>query len=292
MEVALKVLSNESAFDEHTLERFKAEIRVLQEVRHPNIVAAYDFIALDHTIAYTMEYVRGQDLAKILQLRTITFTEIDLIFDQLLSALHELHSKGIFHRDLKLENLLYSTEMGVKLSDFGLVRQEAHRGLTRVGVLLGTAQYMPPEYIRASLFDARSDLYCSGILLYELLSRRRYLEDKHGAEAITYLIEKEFQIPCDVPPHVPAKYVALMRCAMEPRPERRFQSAAEMRDAFRQEGGFSKRKEPERSVETWSGKRLLPRPLRILLFDPFCVALEITLLLLALAILWKAPWAR
>lgn len=286
-EVALKVLQNSAAFDEHTLERFRAEIRMLQEVRHPHIVSAFDYIPLEHTIAYTMEYVKGQDLAHVIQQRALTFTELDRIFDQLLSALEELHARGIFHRDLKLENILYSEDKEIKITDFGLAKQEASKGLTRAGILLGTAQYMPPEYIQKGLFDSRSDIYCVGILLYELIVRKRYLDDKSGKDAISYLIATEFQVELDLPDYTPPNYVEIIHRAMEPDPAYRFRNAAEMRQAF------ITPLEKRSSARYWKEqkrRRKMPAVCALMLSDPLCIALEVTLLVLGIAIIWKAPW--
>lgn len=285
-EVALKVLQNSAAFDEHTFERFRAEIRMLQEVQHPHIVSAFDYIPLEHTIAYTMEYVKGQDLAHLILERPLTFTELDRIFDQLLSALEALHGKGIFHRDLKLENILYSEDREIKITDFGLAKQEAARGLTRTGVLLGTAQYMPPEYIQKGLFDGQSDIYCVGILLYELIVRKRYLDDKSGKDAISYLIAKEFQVELELPPYTPPNYIEIIHRAMEPDPAHRFKTAAEMRQAF--QTTLDRRS----SARYWKEQKRknTPAVVKLMMNDPLCIALELTLLVLGLAILWKAPW--
>ena len=168
-EIALKVLTNSGAFDALTLSRFEAEFALLQEIDHPHIVRAYDFISLGHSVAYTMELVRGKELSRYLKPGAIEYSAIDSIFRQLLSALHELHSRGVFHRDLKLENILYCEESGIKLADFGLMKIKRRSRDTQAGVLLGTAQYLPPEYIRSNRYDARSDLYCVGLLLFEMV---------------------------------------------------------------------------------------------------------------------------
>lgn len=232
-EVALKVLFNKSAFDDHTLERFRSEFEVLQEIRHRNIVAAYDLVTLENTIAYTMEYIKGEDLGKVTSTRTFTPEELDAIFIDLLDAVTEVHRHGIFHRDIKLENIMLAEDGTVKLTDFGLMKREAAKGLTKTGILLGTAQYMPPEYLRFSSFDARSELYTIGLVLYELLTKSRWLYGMSGNEAIAHLLENNFEIPLRFPEGVPQKYIDIVRHSITREPRHRFQSPDEMKEAFR-----------------------------------------------------------
>lgn len=231
-EVALKVLMNKSAFDEHTLQRFKQEIEACQSIRHPNIVEAYDFIELPDTIAFSMEFVDGKDLRYSFAEGKLDYQEIDDIFDQLLSALSELHQRGIIHRDIKLENVLIRKDGLVKLSDLGLMKRLDKEKLTRTGVLLGTAQYLPPEYIKGSLYDHRGDIYVAGIMLYELLTGKRRLADKAGVEAIEHLIKTKFKVPKINLTGVPKKYLYIIEKSLDPNPKKRFQSAEEMQDAF------------------------------------------------------------
>ncbi|MBN8548176.1 MAG: serine/threonine protein kinase [Deltaproteobacteria bacterium] len=231
-EVALKILLNNAAFDENTLQRFVAELRILQKIQHPNIVEAYDLIELGETIAFTMEYVPGSDLGELFRSRRIQHDEIDPIFRQILSALHELHRHGIVHRDIKLENILITADGHVKLSDLGLMKCGELDGMTKTGVLLGTAQYMPPEYVRGSMYDQRGDLYAVGLMLYELLTCKRRLSDKNGNEALEYLIKTRFQIPRITLTGLPRRYLDIIDRALDPDPEMRFQSAVEMREAF------------------------------------------------------------
>ncbi len=235
--VALKVLTNTSAFDEHTLTRFREEIRALFEVRHPNIIQAYELIESDDVIAFTMEYVPGCDLGTLFQERSIELQEIDHIFKQLLSALAELHKIGIVHRDLKLENILIRNDGLVKLSDLGLMKRMDGAALTKTGILLGTAQYLPPEYIKGSSdYDQRGDIYAVGVMLFELLTGKRRLADKPGMQAIEELIRTKFEVPKMALGGLPRKYVQIVYKAMEPIVSKRFQSVTEMQEAFDSDG--------------------------------------------------------
>lgn len=231
-EVALKVLADENAFDEHTLIRFKEELQICSSIRHPNLVEAYDLIDLGDNVAFTMEFVNGYDLSKAIKEKMLPFEDIDSIVGQVLLALAELHRHNIIHRDIKLENVLVGYDGTVKLSDLGLMKKLDARSLTRPGVLLGTAQYMPPEYIKEGKYDARGDLYAVGILLYELLTGKRRLQEMAGMQAIEYLIKTKFSFPRITLSGLPRKYRDVIERALEVDPRKRFQSAAEMRDAL------------------------------------------------------------
>ncbi len=249
-EVALKILLNNSAFDENTLSRFIAELRILQKVQHPNLVEAYDLIELGETIAFTMEYVPGSDLGHVFRNRKLSNDELDSIFYQVLSALDELHKHGIVHRDIKLENVLVTKDGRVKLSDLGLMKCGDFDNMTRTGILLGTAQYMPPEYVRGSMYDHRGDIYAVGLMLYELLTSKRRLSDKNGNEALEYLIKTKFQIPRITLTGLPRRYLDIIDRALDPDPNNRFQSAAEMRSSFVNiEGWETAPEEPHPSLD-------------------------------------------
>jgi len=231
-EVALKVLVNKDAFDEHTLKRFKAEFEVCQKLSHNNIVRAYELIELEGLTAFTMEYVQGQDLGESIKKRKFNIQEIHRILLQLLNALEELHANGVLHRDIKLENILMTESGVVKLGDLGLMKRSDHEILTRSGILIGTAQYMPPEYITDSEYDCRSDLYAVGVVLYELLTNTRRLGDRSGNKVIKHLIRTKFETPKIPHGDIPSKYHYLIARTMAAEPSKRFQSVTEMKDAL------------------------------------------------------------
>lgn len=232
-EVALKVLSDAQAFDEHTLERFREELRICRSLRHPNLVEAYDLIEDGTTVAYTMEFVRGSNLAQVMRRDRLSASIALAYIDQLLAALAELHKHGIVHRDVKLENLLVREDGVLKLGDLGLMKSPNLQGLTRTGVLLGTAQYMPPEYIRHSHFDHRGDLYAVGAVLMELLTGVRRLADKRGNEVIEHLLKTKFEVARTTLNGVPRAFIPVIERALDPEPANRYQSAEHMRQALR-----------------------------------------------------------
>ena len=230
--VAIKLLIHEQAFDEHVIERFREEVRICSTLNHPNLVKAYDLIELQGTVAFTMEYVQGRDLGAILKRGKPSPEKIELIMDQLLGALAELHNHGIVHRDIKLENLLLRDDGVLKLTDLGLMKSPSLAGLTKTGILLGTAQYMPPEYVKQSMYDHRGDIYAAGCVLYELLTGHRRLNDKPGPEALEYLIKTKFQVSKATLNGFPKRFIPIIQQSMEVDPLVRFQSAQSMRDAL------------------------------------------------------------
>ncbi|MBX7144420.1 MAG: serine/threonine protein kinase [Oligoflexia bacterium] len=231
-EVALKILLNNSAFDENTLDRFLAELKICQTIHHPNIVEAYDLIHLGDTIAFTMEYVAGSDLGNLFRTRRFSYSEVDDIFCKILAGVSVLHEHKVVHRDLKLENVLIGENGTVKISDLGLMKWGEFESMTRTGILLGTAQYMPPEYVRESAYDERGDVYAVGLMLYEVLTGKRRLNEKSGNEALEYLIRTQFELPRITLTGLPRKYLAIIDRATAVDPLLRYQSAEEMRQAL------------------------------------------------------------
>jgi serine/threonine-protein kinase len=170
-EVAVKVLHRSLSSDPGFVERFRREARAAATLNHPNIVAVYDWGAVDGIYYMVMEYVRGRSVRELLNAsgRLAPAQAADII-RQTLAALEHAHAKGIVHRDLKPENILITTDGVVKLTDLGLARAFADAKNTRAGAVTGTVQYLAPEQIRGEPADPRSDLYSLGIVAYELLT--------------------------------------------------------------------------------------------------------------------------
>ena len=231
-ELALKLLSNELAFDEHTIARFREELEVCRKINHPNLVQAYDLIDLNDALAFTMELIKGCDLGQLIGQNKFSYNEIDNILYQLLDALKALHSINIVHRDIKLENIMLREDGVVKLSDLGLIKKIGTKGVTKPGILLGTPQYMPPEYVRQAKYDTRSDIYACGVVLYELLSGQRRLADKPGGVALEHLLKTNFEFPALTLPPQHKKYVRILQGALDISPDKRFQTVEEMQKAF------------------------------------------------------------
>ena len=170
-EVAIKVLHRSLAGDPTFVERFRREARAAAGLAHPNIVAVYDWGAVEGVYYMVMEYVRGPSVRHLLNERgRLEPAHAVEILRQSLLALGHAHHEGFVHRDMKPENLLVTRDGVVKVADFGLARAYADGRVTQVGAVTGTVQYLAPEQIRGEPADPRSDLYSLGIVAYELLT--------------------------------------------------------------------------------------------------------------------------
>jgi serine/threonine protein kinase len=175
--VAVKVLHPDQMADPQAVERFRREAQTAARLRHPNIVALYDFGVSREGLNYqVMELAEGESLRSMVD-RQGTLAEIDAaeIIRQVCAALDEAHRQGIVHRDIKPENILVQTTpdgMQVKVLDFGIaaMRDVNADRLTRTGAIVGTPHYMSPEHCLGEALDGRSDIYSLGIVLYEILT--------------------------------------------------------------------------------------------------------------------------
>ena len=155
------------------MDRFRREARAAASLSHPNIVAVYDWGAVDGIYYMVMEFVRGRAARELLNANVrLEPAQAAEIVRQTLLALEAAHSQGIVHRDIKPENILVTTGGTVKVADFGLARAYADGKATQAGGVQGTVQYLSPEQIRGEPADPRSDLYSLGIVTYELLTGR------------------------------------------------------------------------------------------------------------------------
>jgi serine/threonine-protein kinase len=172
-EVAIKVLHRQLAGDPGFVERFRREARAAAGLSHPNIVAIYDWGAVDGIYFMVMEYVRGQSARELLNAEGLfaPAQAVEILLPTL-SALEHAHRQGIVHRDIKPENVMVTREGIVKVADFGLARAYADAQITEAGTVTGTVQYLAPEQLQGEPADPRTDLYALGVVAYELLTGR------------------------------------------------------------------------------------------------------------------------
>ncbi len=175
--VVLKVMSDELVGEETARKRFEKEAYILSRLRHRNITRFYEFIPRPTGAVLIMEFVEGQPLDQMIaQKGALDIADATRIVSHLLDALVYAHAKGIVHRDIKPANLICEASGNVKVTDFGIAKiKEGGSGgdtaLTKSGLLLGTPHYMSPEQIREPKdAGAKSDVYSTGVLLYEMLT--------------------------------------------------------------------------------------------------------------------------
>lgn len=227
--VAVKVLSFFLTMDPDFIERFEREAKILSTLNHPNIVKFIDQGLEDKTYFYLMELVEGKTLDQLLCMpQPLTPLEISRIFSQICQGLHYAHEQGLVHRDVKPSNILLTSEMVVKISDFGLVRvvntsaSTAQKSrLTQTGMRLGTQDYISPEQKKDSKsVDYRADIYSLGVMLYKALTGE--------------VPEGRFPLPSQLNPMLDRRFDFIIEKALQPLAERRFDSAKTMAEVLKE----------------------------------------------------------
>ena len=235
-QVAVKMLRADLARDPTFQARFRREAQSAASLNHPAVVAVYDTgeDALGGaSVPYiVMEYVEGSTLRDLLRSGHRLLPERALeITAGLLEALDYSHRRGIVHRDIKPANVMLTGTGEVKVMDFGIARAVADTAatMTQTAAVIGTAQYLSPEQARGEQVDARSDLYSTGCLLYELLTGRPpFVGDSPVAVAYQH-VREEPAPPSSLDPDISPEVDAIVLKALAKDREQRYQTAAEMR---------------------------------------------------------------
>ncbi len=218
-DVAIKVIHARHMANHETLARFVRGATLAYELDHPGIVRLYESHNWDGKLFYTMEYVKGKTLRKWMSERKrLNFGSAVRVLCLLADALDYAH-KTTVHRDVSPENIMVLADGSVRLLDFGLAkRDDRFKGLTMAGTNLGKLVYMAPEQeLDAATVDHRADLYSLGIILFEMLVGH------------TPLAGRKIRDFCpDLPPDIDG----FMRKALAGRPDDRFSSAREFREAL------------------------------------------------------------
>jgi serine/threonine-protein kinase len=242
MLAAVKVIRRSRATDPSSVERFLREVRALGAIRHPNIVHALDADLEHGRLYFAMEYVPGTDLAhQLVERGALPIDTACRYAGQLAEGLRHISTLGLVHRDVKPGNILVTQDGStVKLVDLGLARfdhpdwEEAGADLTRVGMMIGTPDYVSPEQIRDSRqVDIRSDLYSLGCTFYHMLTGRGPYE---GLDLREKLLQQQAEDPVpvqDLRPDVPPGVAAVVRKLMQKKPRDRYQDPAEVAAVLR-----------------------------------------------------------
>ncbi|MDF2978647.1 MAG: Serine/threonine protein kinase PrkC, regulator of stationary phase [Actinomycetospora sp.] len=236
-DVAIKVLRADLARDPQFQVRFRREAQNAAALNHPAIVAVYDTgeaPSSDVPLPYiVMEYVAGRTLRDIVKTEgPMDPYRVCEVLADVCAALDFSHRHGIIHRDVKPANVMITPAGAVKVMDFGIARalSDAQPAVTQTAAVIGTAQYLSPEQARGESVDARSDVYATGCVLFELLTGRPpFTGDSPVAIAYQH-VREDPPTPSSVNPRVPPELDAIAMKALAKNPSNRYQSADEMRE--------------------------------------------------------------
>ena len=226
--VAVKILHERYASDDQFVERFRREATNAAGLSHPNIVSIFDRGEAEGSYFIVMEYVEGRTLKELVVTRGPCPIPVAISYTrQVLAALRYAHRHGIIHRDIKPHNVLVDHEGRVKVADFGIARAGTSQ-ITEAGSIIGTAQYLSPEQARGAPVDESSDLYSTGVVLFELLTGTVPFNGETPVEIAMKHISQTPEGPSVQRPEIPRDLDLVVLRALAKEPADRYRSAQEM----------------------------------------------------------------
>ncbi len=228
-QVAIKLLGSRYAHDNAFVERFMREASAAAKLNHPNIVQVYDRGEAADSYYIVMEYVDGTTLKDVIRSRgALPEQEAIHYGEQALNALRFAHRNGIVHRDVKPHNMMVDGEGRLKIADFGIARAGSDAGLTEVGSIVGTAQYLSPEQARGLTVSASSDLYSLGVVLFEMSTGRVPYDGESPVNVALRHVNDPIPSPRSFNPAVSRSLEAIVVRSMQKDPAARYATADEM----------------------------------------------------------------
>jgi len=241
--VALKVLHPELCRDQTHVDRFLQEARAASMIDHDNIVNIVDFGTVPGgSVFFAMEFLEGRDLSGALRADgRMPWPRVQNFMLQIVRALRAAHQKGIIHRDLKPANCFVVTKSDgrefIKLLDFGIAKvtdSENDKGLTRTGAVFGTAKYMAPEQACGETADARTDIYATAVLMYELLTGVVPFDGDNFMRVLSRHLTEPLTLPSTMAPDagIPPMVESIVVKALSKKRDDRYQSMVEFEEAL------------------------------------------------------------
>jgi eukaryotic-like serine/threonine-protein kinase len=243
--VAVKFLRESLSYDSLALERFRREARAASALNHPNICTIHDIDAAEGQDFIVMELMEGDTLRNRLSGQPMGTEKVLNLALQIADALDAAHKMGIIHRDMKPANIFVTLRGQAKILDFGLakltlaesaisaaasqaVTVSAEKTLTNSGAIVGTIAYMSPEQARGEQLDARTDLFSFGAVLYEMTTGQQAFAGTTPATVLDAILNKDPLPPRRLYPSCPAGLEHIIQKALDKKPSRRYQSAAQL----------------------------------------------------------------
>jgi len=254
--VAIKRIRGDKNEAAENRKRFQREARATAKLNHSSIVHLYDIFQDGESDCIVMEYVEGKTLDKLIRNGPLEPVQAATLAHEIATGLSEAHSKGIIHRDLKVENVIVTLDGHAKILDFGLARpllkDDFETSLTGKGQLVGTSRTMSPEYVSGEEIDHRSDLFSLGVLLYEAVTSHSPFR-AHNTLATLKQVMLHRQTPAhQVNAQVPEELSAVIENLLEKDPDDRPQSAKEVAQEFGRISGQLSSGEVERPFSSSS----------------------------------------
>lgn len=227
-DVAVKVLRDDVSVDADSRRQFRKEYEAVEKLSHPNIRAVYDVVSSGDTEYIVMEYVDGINLKQYMKGKgVLSWQEVLHFSTQIARALSHAHSRGIIHMDIKPQNIMLPKDGTVKIADFGIAQMD-EADPNDAEEALGSIHYISPEQARGGTVDARSDIYSLGVVMYEMLTGRLPFDGKTVEEVAVQQVSSLPDAPSDLDNAVPAELEQITLRAMQPEPDDRYATAADM----------------------------------------------------------------
>lgn len=222
--LVVKILRQEIVINRKALERFMEEYAMVERIQSRHVARIHGHGNYQNYVYLVMEFFEGGDLSKRLAGQAVPPPEALRLFRELMFALGDIHEKGILHRDLKPQNLMFRRDGSLAIVDFGIAKNIAAADRTGQGEVLGTPRYMSPEQVQGRALDLRTDIYSAGVLLYQMLTGQHLFDGETAMEVAMHHLNTE---PPLLPEHL-GEYQRLVEKLIEKDREARFRNADEV----------------------------------------------------------------